>query len=334
MKQRVLSFFLALIICVGAASQVKASAAAVPNEQQAYQAILAMKAQYPEGMSWTNSNYYGWKGGIYSGGYGCAGFAFLLSDAAFGELPARYVTGFTLADIRVGDILRINNDTHSVIVLEVHDSYVVIAEGNYNSSIHWGRTLSASTVLAADYLMTRYPETIPPATFSDVPAWCADAVSWAVYEEITNGTGNNKFSPDDQCKNCEILTFLWRAAESPEPSYQSPIALTGDEYYADAVHWAYSLGMIGKDFDPNAYCTRRSAITYIWRVVDSRYYPGDSVTFTDIPTNGDVSEIAWAVENGITNGYGDNTFRPDNTCTRGEIVTMLYRAYVSSARLP
>ena len=74
-------------------------------------------------------------------------FAFILSDAAFGSLPARELLEFSYADVRVGDILRVNGDTHSVIILEVHPDHVVIAEGNYNRSIHWGRTLTKSEAL-------------------------------------------------------------------------------------------------------------------------------------------------------------------------------------------
>lgn len=129
----------------------------VITPEAVYESMIALKGEYPEGMRWTNDNYYAWNGGIYSGGFGCAGFAFMLSDAAFGTLPARMETP-SFDAIRVGDILRINNDTHSVIVLEVRANGVVIAEGNYNSSIHWGRILTADQVNRADYAMTRYPE--------------------------------------------------------------------------------------------------------------------------------------------------------------------------------
>ena len=140
-----------------------------------YNAMIAKKTEYPEGMPWTNDNYYAWSGGIYSGGYGCSGFAFILSDAAFGDLPARAITPdpsyfywvapqylvqddeITIEDIRVGDILRVNGDTHSVIVLEVYDTHVIIAEGNYNNSIHWGRSLTAQALTQVDYILTRYP---------------------------------------------------------------------------------------------------------------------------------------------------------------------------------
>ena len=127
------------------------------GKDNVYNILISFREDYPEGMPWTNDNYYGWNGGIYSGGYGCAGFAFLLSDAVFGNLPARI--HYDMTNIRPGDILRINNDTHSVIVLEVNLSSVTVAEGNYNRSIHWGRVLSFSeldTVLT--YVMTRYPD--------------------------------------------------------------------------------------------------------------------------------------------------------------------------------
>lgn len=127
------------------------------SAEQVYAKMIALKKKYPEGMPWTNADFYAWKGGIYSGGYGCAGFAFILSDAAFGDLPARTHKNFS--KIKVGDILRINNDTHSVIVLEVRASSVIVAEGNYNSSIHWGREISLSDIRkTGTYVMTRYPE--------------------------------------------------------------------------------------------------------------------------------------------------------------------------------
>lgn len=124
------------------------------QEGTVYQAMIALKAQYPEGMPWTNDNFYAWHGGIYSGGYGCAGFAFLLSDAAFGLAPARMHQDF--GSVRVGDIVRMNGDTHSVIILEVRAYSVVVAEGNYNNSVHWGREISKQELAAGDNVMTRY----------------------------------------------------------------------------------------------------------------------------------------------------------------------------------
>ena len=124
-----------------------------------YAAMIAMKAQYPEGTPYTNDDYYAWNGGYFSGGYGCAGFAFMLSDAAFGNLPVRVLETFDT--VRPGDILRINNDTHFVIILEVTDTGVVVAEGNYGGTVHWGRTFTKEQVFSpmTNYMMTRYPET-------------------------------------------------------------------------------------------------------------------------------------------------------------------------------
>ncbi|MCI9473057.1 MAG: S-layer homology domain-containing protein [Flavonifractor sp.] len=345
MKTRVISVLLTLVLCLGTAVPAQA-AAPEADQQQAYQAILAMKEQYPEGTPWTNDNHYAWNAGIYSGGYGCVAFAFLLSDAAFGDLPARMLTEFSFLDVSVGDILRINDDTHSVVVLEVHDDHVVIAEGNYNRSIHWGRTLTAQQVLAADNLITRYPESgtqtpdvpspeVPAHPFQDVPGWCSDAVSWAVSEAITTGTSSTTFSPDRVCANADILTFLWRSVGSPDPAALSPLPLSGDEWYANAVHWAYGSGIIGPDFDPNAPCTRIRAITFLWQALDNGYYTGSAfsdVTAASAGMDG-LSAVAWAVQNGITSGTSDTTFSPDKVCSRGEIVTFLHRACVPSASL-
>lgn len=133
--------------------------APVHEAPEIYNAMIALKEKYPEGTRWTNDNGYAWNGGIYSMGYGCAGFAFMLSDAAFGNLPARIIEDWSDYQIRVGDILRVNNDGHSVIVLEVNESGVVLAEGNYNNSVHWGRKMSWSEVNnTLTYIMTRYPE--------------------------------------------------------------------------------------------------------------------------------------------------------------------------------
>ncbi len=144
----------------------------IPTYQEAYNCMIALQTKYPEGMEWTNytpyslNNSYTWKGGKIEGvnsGVGCVAFAFLLSDEAFNNLPGRMLTGVKLSDVKVGDILRVNNYAHTVIVLQVSDTGVIIAEGNYNSSVHWGRSMSKDEVEAANCLITRYPEGyIPP----------------------------------------------------------------------------------------------------------------------------------------------------------------------------
>lgn len=133
----------------------------VVDEDEVQKVIYSLQDDYPEGMFWTNeSNSYMWDGGIYGTGYGCAAFTFLLSDEAFGLLPAKQIKNgnFEFEDVRIGDILRVDDDTHSVIVIDRDDNGVTVAEGNYNSSIHWGRKFTVKEVEAADYILTRYPD--------------------------------------------------------------------------------------------------------------------------------------------------------------------------------
>lgn len=118
--------------------------------------MLSLKDKYPTGTRWNNDNFYAWNGGIYSGGYGCAGFAFMLSDKAFSDLPARKHNNYD--KIKVGDIIRMNNDTHSVIVIDINGTEYTLAEGNMNSAVYWGRTLTLNEIKNnANYVLTRYP---------------------------------------------------------------------------------------------------------------------------------------------------------------------------------
>lgn len=169
-----------------------------------------------------------------------------------------------------------------------------------------------------------------PYTFTDVPSdsWYYAAVQWAVEKGITNGTGVNPatFSPARECKQVEILTFLWRAAGEPVSSAQLPF--TPKNSWADgALRWGIEMGMINASFNENAPCTRATAVKFMWQAAGSPSVSGDG--FSDVPANADYAQaVAWAVNNGITNGTGTNppTFSPNKTCTRAEIVTLLYRA--------
>ena len=125
------------------------------EEIKVYKAIKAQKKQMPEGMPWTNADAYQFKGGIFGTGYGCSGFAFKMSDAAFGKKKATMHKNFN--KIKVGDIVRLDHNTHSVIVMKVVGSSLVVAEGNYNYSVHWGRIIKKSEVRkTGTYVMTRY----------------------------------------------------------------------------------------------------------------------------------------------------------------------------------
>ena len=150
--------------------EIARASGACPMYEEAYNAMIGMKDVYHEGMPWTNfqpygsegsSPYYRFRGGKVNGaslGVGCAAFVFELSDAAFGDIPARTINngGFKYEDVKVGDILRVNN-SHFVIILEVNPFGVTVAEGNYNKSVHWGRVLSKAEVMNANFIVTRYP---------------------------------------------------------------------------------------------------------------------------------------------------------------------------------
>ena len=173
---------------------------------------------------------------------------------------------------------------------------------------------------------------VETSPFSDVStsAYYYEAVKWAQEKGITGGIGNGLFGPNQPCTRAQIVTFLWRAAGSPEPKAMSSFAdVSTDAYYAKAVAWAVENGITtgtgdGK-FSPDATCTRAQSVTFLFRaigkLVDSK------AEFSDVLTDSYYANaVAWAVENGVTNGIGDGLFGPDNSCTRAQIVTFLFRA--------
>ena len=167
-------------------------------------------------------------------------------------------------------------------------------------------------------------------TFKDVPAdaYYAKAVTWAVGKSITSGTSATTFSPDDTCTVAQIITFLWRANGSPEPKIPNVFNdISSGDYYYKAALWAHEQGLaLGNSFNGNAPCTRSMTVTYLWKLAHQPYAATSS--FTDVPANADYAKaVAWAVAQGITSGTSASTFSPDATCTRGQIVTFLHRAY-------
>ncbi|MDO5478480.1 MAG: S-layer homology domain-containing protein [Clostridia bacterium] len=173
-------------------------------------------------------------------------------------------------------------------------------------------------------------EDVGEISFTDVPsdAYYAKAVAWAVKKNITSGTSDTTFSPDDTCTRAQILTFLWRAVGSPKAEGSNPFTdVKNGHYYYDAAIWAYQKGMIEKGrFSAVAPCTRASTVMYLWKNAGSPD-AGTINTFTDVPADAPYAKaVSWAVANGITSGTSDTTFSPDATCTRGQIVTFLNRA--------
>lgn len=174
----------------------------------------------------------------------------------------------------------------------------------------------------------------PPSTgFVDVPAsaYYADAVKWAVEKGITTGTSATTFSPEASCTRAQMVTFLWRAAGSPAPKATTTAFTDLDKsaYYYDAVLWAVEKGITtgtsATTFSPNATVTRGQTVTFLYRFAGQPAVSGSS-SFTDVNSSDYyAAAVQWAKEQGITSGTSDTTFSPTNDCTRGQIVTFLYR---------
>ena len=179
----------------------------------------------------------------------------------------------------------------------------------------------------------KFVEEAPEQIFADVPvdAYCYEAVKWAASEGITGGIGNNLFAPGLPCTRGQIVTFLWRAAGSPAPKSMSSFAdVAEDAYYAKAVAWAVENGITGGTgdgkFSPDATCTRAQAVTFLYRASGSPAVSG-SAAFSDVAADAYYADaVKWAEKNGITGGIGGGLFGSGNNCTRGQIVTFLYRS--------
>lgn len=172
----------------------------------------------------------------------------------------------------------------------------------------------------------------PDVSFIDVPAnaYYADAVAWAVENGVTNGTSATTFSPDVTCTRAQTVTFLWRAAGSPAPrSSVNPFTdVQPGAYYYEAVLWAVENGITkgtsATTFSPDDTVTRGQTVTFQHRAAGSPAASGG--TFADVAADAYYAPaVQWAVANGITNGTSSTTFSPDDPCTRGQIVTFLYR---------
>ena len=173
----------------------------------------------------------------------------------------------------------------------------------------------------------------PNMNFTDVAAgsYCYDAVQWAVANGITNGTDATHFSPNAGCTRGQVVTFLWRAAGEPVVSGNVGfVDVAAGSYCYNAVQWAVAKGITkGTDtthFSPNATCTRGQVVTFMYRAAGEPAV-GGSVGFVDVAAGSYCcNAVQWAVANGITKGTDTTHFSPNATCTRGQVVTFLYRA--------
>ena len=179
-------------------------------------------------------------------------------------------------------------------------------------------------------------EAVDALSFTDVSAkvYYFDAVAWAVKNKITSGQSDTLFAPDASCTRAQMVTFLWRANGSPEPTVTELLFtdVAADAYYAKAVLWAVENGITtgtsDTTFDPDGVVTRAEAVTFLWRGAGNP--AADGKLFADVESTKYYAEaVRWAVANGVTKGVSDTSFAPGSACTRAQIVTFLYRTHRS-----
>lgn len=195
-------------------------------------------------------------------------------------------------------------------------------------------TMPASKVtVTAAFAEKKAEPIVPEKLFADVSAeeYYYEAVKWASENGVTGGIGENLFGAKLPCTRAQIVTFLWRAAGSPEPKGMSGfVDVSADAYYAKAVAWAVEQGIVSgtsaTTFSPDAVCTRAQSVAFLYRAFGTRV--NKAAGFSDVSADAYYADaVAWAVENGVASGIGGGLFAPDQDCARGQIVAFLYRAY-------
>lgn len=270
-------------------------------------------------------------GGTGSGGSSSVSHAVEMADTEHGTItvtPSRAKTGDTVTITvkpDVGYVLR----TLTVADGKGNDVKLIEVDGRTYQFIMPDSVVLVNAVFAQEL------ETI--ITFTDVDAedYFYDAVAWAVARNVTFGTSDTTFSPDNACTRAQAVTFLWRAAGSPQPQViTNPFAdVQESDYFYNAVLWAVenniTAGTSAGTFSPDTVCTRSQVVTFLYRY--------DGTAATEITEFIDVNETAyyydavqWAAQSGVTSGTGTNTFSPEANCTRAQIVTFLYRALKSN----
>lgn len=223
---------------------------------------------------------------------------------------------------------------------EVDDIVAKDAKGNKltlkdNGDGTYTFTMPASKVtVTAAFAEKKADEPVAPEKlFADVSAddYYYEAVKWASENGVTGGIGENLFGANLPCTRAQIVTFLWRAAGSPEPKGMSGfVDVSADAYYAKAVAWAVEEGIVSgtsaTTFSPDAVCTRAQSVAFLYRAFGEKV--NEAAGFSDVSADAYYADaVAWAVENGVASGIGGGLFAPDQDCARGQIVAFLYRAY-------
>ena len=260
------------------------------------------------------------------------------------EITAKGITG---KGIRANDALVIEGE-RTVVTMDSEEDYAVFAQkgieidsalviqepagGKLDSKKQ--TIMEDNEVVKAMHVVIRGKEKPVVNPFTDVKEsdYFYDAVLWAVGEKITAGTSAKTFSPNEDCTRAQVVTFLWRAAGSPDPmTTTNPFQdVREKDYFYKAVLWAVENGITSgtskTKFSPGEACTRVQVVTFLWRYEKQVEPKSSSNPFKDVKDNAYYYKaVLWAVENGVTSGTSKTKFSPDATCTRGQIVTFLYR---------
>ena len=283
----------------------------------------------PFGVSWVK---YAAPSGGGSGGSGGSGGG--IFNPAYNIMVERTMNG----SITVSPSSAAKGSTVTIMVYpdrgyELEMLMVMDKKGSELDLRKWGGEYSFIMPAGDVTVRARFVEEAPTQIFADVStdAYYYEAVKWAAKNGITGGVGNGLFAPDTPCTRAQIVTFLWRAAGSPEPKNASSFSdVPASAYYARSVAWAVENGITtgtgNGRFSPDATCTRAQSVTFLYRALSAR--AEGTAEFRDVPKNAYYADaVAWAAANGITTGIGGGLFGPDNDCTRAQIVTFLFRTY-------
>ena len=238
----------------------------------------------------------------------------------FGGVGDGFVTSI-IRIVRDGDRFRVTYHLGDIYGEDMGTRYAVFTRTTYEGRQYWsllymGKTEPASGMPFLDVMASDY---------------YAEPIAWAYEESVTSGTSDLSFSPESTCTRGQIVTFLWRAMGQPEPKQTTnPFTdVKTSDYYYKPVLWAVeqgvTLGTSGTTFSPDAPCTRAHVVTFLWRA-EGQPDAGGANPFADVPAGQYyTSAVLWAVSRNITKGTDATHFSPDSPCTRGQIVTFLYR---------
>ena len=261
-----------------------------------------------------------------SGGGGVASYAINIEKALNGAIVASRTRAEANATViltveaekgyKLNELKVTNDSGRTIIVLEKNNQYRF--------------QMPASAVTVSATFVKIGTDILNP--FADVKQsdYFYDAVLWAVNNGVAAGTGATTFSPNETCTRAQIVTFLWNAAGAPiqETTAKSFTDIAKEDYFYHAALWAMengiTVGTSNTTFSPNAPCTRSQAVTFMWRAAGNPVVTGNS--FNDVASDAWYAKaVAWAVENNITAGIGENLFGPDEYCTRAQIVMFLWK---------